>query len=582
MLERRPVRSQRLRELGASFSPSTGVRALALCFAILVLLTGVACKDSSGRNQAPSVATFNDEVPLTSAEAIAIVDAAARSIDAADLTVAVVDRQGRALIVWQRDPATTADQLNLALAVARSAAFLSSSQGPLTSRTLEYISTNHFPPTFGAVEDPEIVEQDPTITTLSPRRDTTGVSFTPQGPLWQIFSTNRGARIAGPGLTTAETGEETLFNAGMELSPPSNVDGSLPGPGLSYLPGSFPLYKDDAMGEGRRVVGGVGVYITDPVTGEPDFEAMEFAALSAIGGFEFPAEVPPEGLIFLVGILLPAFDQTIRPEGYAASATGEAAGTRATITDPDTAATATERDGIAAPEGYLIGPRADPLGNFTLAEVEQIVDNSIATADGTRAAIRLPVGTATKMVIAVTNLDGLILALFRMPDAPIFSIDVSVAKARNVVYFSGTAVDPLDQIPGIPLGTAMTNRTLGFVTQPDFPPGIDGDAEGPLFQDLAVFNQDPANFNRLARAAFRPGLQNGVVLFPGSAPLYSGSTLIGGLGVSGDGVEEDDFVTNGGMDGFAAPPGIRADRFEFQDVRLPYLKFPQLPGPGNQ
>ena len=45
-----------------------------------------------------------------------------------------------------------------------------------------------------------------------------------------------------------------------------------------------------------------------------------------------------------------------------------------------------------------------------------------------------------------------------MPDSPIFSIDVALTKARNVVYFSSPDRDARD-LPGVPLGTAVTNRT---------------------------------------------------------------------------------------------------------------------------
>ena len=40
------------------------------------------------------------------------------------------------------------------------------------------------------------------------------------------------------------------------------------------------------------------------------------------------------------------------------------------------------------------------------------------------------------MVFAVTDLDGNVVGLYRMPDATIFSIDVAVAKARNVAYYA--------------------------------------------------------------------------------------------------------------------------------------------------
>ena len=76
---------------------------------------------------------------------------------------------------------------------------------------------------------------------------------------------------------------------------------------------------------------------------------------------------------------------------------------------------------------------------------------------------------------------------------------------------------------------------------------------------------------------------SGLNFFPGSAPLYKDDgtgnrILVGGLGVSGDGVEQDDFVTAGAAVGFEPPPNLRADNFSFGGVRLPYQKFPQLPG----
>ena len=37
-------------------------------------------------------------------------------------------------------------------------------------------------------------------------------------------------------------------------------------------------------------------------------------------------------------------------------------------------------------------------------------------------------------------------------------------------------------------------------------------------------------------------LPNGIQIFPGSVPLYRGSTLIGGIGISGDGIDQDDLV----------------------------------------
>jgi uncharacterized protein GlcG (DUF336 family) len=203
--------------------------------------------------------------------------------------------------------------------------------------------------------------------------------------------------------------------------------------------------------------------------------------------------------------------------------------------------------------------------------VANIINQAVATAEITRAVIRLPPSSRTKMTIAVTDLDGTVLGLHRMPDATVFSIDVAVAKARNVIYFGNPLGSP--DLPGVPAGTAVTNRTIGFGAQPFFPPGIDGSGSGPFFNlytfDIAhpcTQGSQPLNLN-----------QNGVVFFPGSVPLYKNGVLVGGLGVSGDGVDQDDFVTNIGAKGFEAPDNVRADQVLIDGVRLPYLKFPRNP-----
>jgi uncharacterized protein GlcG (DUF336 family) len=200
------------------------------------------------------------------------------------------------------------------------------------------------------------------------------------------------------------------------------------------------------------------------------------------------------------------------------------------------------------------------------------VQNAVATANRTRAQIRLPLGSRAKMVISVADLDGSVLALYRMADSTVFSVDVAVTKARNVVYFSGPNRDPRD-LTGVPAGTAVTNRTIGFGAQIYFPSGIWNTPPGPFYQmyldDLAnpcTQGHQPPNAN-----------QSGIVFFPGSAPLYRNGQLVGGLGVSGDGVEQDDYVTAGGARGFEAPASIRADQVVIRGVRLPYWLFPRNP-----
>jgi hypothetical protein len=128
-------------------------------------------------------------------------------------------------------------------------------------------------------------------------------------------------------------------------------------------------------------------------------------------------------------------------------------------------------------------------------------------------------------------------------------------------------------LPGIPPGTAVTNRTISFGAQPFYPPGIDGSGAGPF---LNLYANDIANPCTNGSQPANPN-QNGIVFFPGSVPLYRNGVLVGALGISGDGVEQDDYVADGGAAGFHAPMNIRADQLIVNNVRLPYLKFPRNP-----
>jgi hypothetical protein len=143
------------------------------------------------------------------------------------------------------------------------------------------------------------------------------------------------------------------------------------------------------------------------------------------------------------------------------------------------------------------------------------------------------------MVIAVAGLDGTILGLFRMPDATIFSIDVAVAKSRNAIYFSSAGRDPRD-LPSVPQGTAVTARP-GASAVRLYPPGINNTRRDPFFgnfvQDVATPCSQGLDPNNLAN-------QSGIVFFPEAWPSI-GRTDRRGLGVSGDGVEQDDLVTAG-------------------------------------
>ena len=324
-------------------------------------------------------------------------------------------------------------------------------------------------------------------------------------------------------------------------------------------PGGLPIFYKDV------VVGGVGV-----VTSSSNLNLAEYAAFTAS---TIPRTAPTDafgptpaapGVVFIGGIALPFVNQTGRPSGVSG---GPAPGTGSYVV------TAIDSQG-QPPEGDLITPAAGPLGGLSASDVQQILDNAEATANTTRAAIRLPLGSKTRMVIAVADLDGTIIGLRRMPDSTVFSIDVAASKARNMVYFN-SAVRTSADLNQVPMGTAVTSRTISFGSQPLYPPGIDGSGLGPFFN---LYTMDIAN---PCTEGFQTGAANanksGIVFFPGAAGLFRNGALAGGLGISGDGVDQDDYVTSGGTKGFEAPGNIRADQILVEGVRLPYFKFPRNP-----
>ncbi len=88
----------------------------------------------------------------------------------------------------------------------------------------------------------------------------------------------------------------------------------------------------------------------------------------------------------------------------------------------------------------------------------------------------------------------------------------------------------------------------------------------------------------LAQGNLRLG--NGIQIFPGSVPIYRGDQLVGGIGVSGDGVDQDDMISflglhNAGLrlnSGIGnAPVAKRADQLVVRGARLRYVQCPQSP-----
>lgn len=292
------------------------------------------------------------------------------------------------------------------------------------------------------------------------------------------------------------------------------------------------------------------------------------------------------------------------------------------------------------------GTDAGLLGADALAaeEVRQLLVSAITVANRARAQIRRPVGTPARVTVSVVDSQGAILGMLRTRDAPVFGADVSLQKARTAVLFSSAdaadflrgieapaqylnpdlspkaTVDIADYVDAAQLfigpqaltdGTAFSDRAGGNLSRPFYPDGIVGNPHGPFSKDYngqwSVFSTglqlDLAYNNIIAHIAFVAGLAgsdvgdncvqsavprvaNGIQIFPGSVPVYRGGTLIGGIGVSGDGIDQDDMISFLGVHeaGEAlggtinnAPAEIRADQLRPGGVRLRYIQCPQTP-----
>lgn len=598
-----------------------------------------------------------------------------------DAVIAVVDRNGTILgvRVQTQVPALLAGNteklvfsVDGAVSVARTAAFFSSDEAPLPSRTVRFISQSTL--TQSEVEsDPNLGLGDPNLGPGFVGPIGLGGHFppevneTPPVDLFAIEHTNRDSLLM-PGLdgvkgTPDDVPLNSRFNAqfipGKEIKTPESfglVSGLLPtaqSRGIGTLPGGIPLFRKPDPSSPPKLIGGIGVFFPGP-DGYASYEQgfvphvgqteeqrtnasrvleAEYIAFAAAGG-SFGAEldgvpgakigpiagIPPIGTdlpfgrIDLVGITLQSVGPTAGKVGISelvefgsTLGVGIPDGIEEPVKIVNTAAGPVPLNylsGQPVPEEWLVAPKSSALGNISAADVTRIIQQGIDEANKVRAAIRLPLGQRTRMVFAVADQTGEVLGLYRMKDATFFSIDVAVAKSRNTEYYADPAkLTPVDQVPTITPGVAFTNRTFRFLAEPRYPSGIEGqvppfsvlneagidretgeDIDGHVnvfnFQSVVGFDGSHVGRN------FRNGTdslknQNGIVFFPGSIPLYvnSGATLIGGFGVSGDGVDQDDVVTFYGASGYF-PNGttvLRADQTSFIGTNLPFIKFLRNP-----
>ena len=330
-------------------------------------------------------------------------------------------------------------------------------------------------------------------------------------------------------------------------------------------------------------------------------------------------------------------DGTIRAgTAYGAETSGIRASTAAEFTNRDafvlTDGAGTNRFPI---RGGTDG--ADVATPISQNEATVILEEAFTVMSRARAQIRRPVDSRAQVTISLVDTRGRILGIVRSPDAPIFGTDVSLQKARTANFFSGAFAagellaaqrevpeyvqrvrDFLGDQNALTGSHAFADRSGGNLSRPYFPDGEVGTPNGPLSRPIEQFNPfstglqsaliiqnleehlgfvlglSAADTNRgcsklpdIAGQGTR--LDNGIQIFPGSVPVYRGNELIGGLGVSGDGIDQDDMISFLGLHNAGvraggvgnAPNDIRADRIVVtiggRQTRLRYVNCPFAP-----
>jgi uncharacterized protein GlcG (DUF336 family) len=381
--------------------------------------------------------------------------------------------------------------------------------------------------------------------------------------------------------------------------------------GLSGDPGGLPIYKDGIA------IGGVGIegdgsYTVDRDPRDFDHPFEEVISAAAVRGFEAPLLIRGDNIL-VDGIRLP-YSNVSTPPTAATISFGSLPGVVLAgfpISGAQMSAFVPAVVGGISGEvdtrffPFVAGIAPAGPNSLTATDVQTIIAHAAQQANITRAAIRQPLGSNARVTIAVVDAGGKVLGVFRQLDAPVFGFDVSVQKARTAAFYSNASAGTL--LRGAGFGTyvdraaadglmldgsvALTDRAGGFLHRPFFPDGINNTDAGPFstsIGDWSPFNVglqlDLIKTNLLAAiggagvpCSTIPNLPNGIQIFPGSVPLYKNGVLVGAIGISGDGVDQDDLISAGGGNGFSPAPNIRSDQVFVRGVRLPFLKFPRSP-----
>ena len=585
---------------------------------------------------------------LSTAEVGTIIAQAAAEARARNLaaTIAVTDRVGNVLAVFAMPGAGTAARIPsapdgsnndaqgltipsaaAAIAKAITGAYLSSGGNAFSSRTASFIVQEHFPPaptTVGLESGPLFGVQFSQLPCsdlaaragdglIGPKRSPLGLAADAGGfPLYQ-----NGVVVGGVGVIAD----------GVYGFDPNVLDRDADGDEAIALAGTVGFEAPVAIRADRITADGTSLRYTD----------VEYPQISAVAGASFAgtagALVPVTG--YYPGAVL------LAGSAYGSEASGVRAATAAEFANRDAFVLS---NGAGANRYPLRGgtDASDVAAPITAAEARVILEEAFAVMSSARAQIRQPLDSRAQVTISLVDTRGAVLGLVRSPDAPIFGIDVSLQKARTANFFSGGfAANELlatgGEVPQFVARTrtflgdpqaltgrfAFSDRAGGNLSRPYFPDGEVGQPNGPLSRPITQFNpfstglQSALIVGNLAQhlgfvtgasgsdtprscttlpqvTAGATRLDNGIQIFPGSVPVYRGGALVGAIGVSGDGIDQDDMISFLGLNNGAvragaglsnAPAPMRADRIVVQvgnrQVRLRYVNCPFAPFIGS-
>ena len=527
------------------------------------------------------------EVDQVIAQAVSVASTLGQSA-----TVAVVDRVGNVLGVFQMSggdynvtitsnkgvtgglESVSLDSKFAAISKAITGAYLSSSGNAFSTRTAGFIIQDHYIPQvsnssagplygvqFSQLGCGDLVQKG-TSTMLGPRRSPLGLAADPGGfPLYK-----NGMVVGGIGVVIRSNPTYTL-----DLNP-TDIDNDLKEIIAQSATSGFT--PQTCIRANQITANGVTLRYSDSDDNlkTPSLTTLVSATASYGNAFGALASVT----------------------NYYVAGTAPVAGTAYGNAASGFAADSTHFSGQS---GYVMvtaasANRYPPTASSGLsaAEVTTLLQNGLTLANVTRAQIRKPLDSAAQVTISVVDQAGVILGIARTTDAPMFGTDVSLQKARTASFFShlstrtnnargnlstlnllgdyiSSSTDSRHADVFFPsLGNTSFNsniafsaRAIGNIHRPYFPDGIESKSRGPLSK--AVSSWSPFNIglqldlvqSKIVAAlssstltsctASSVGIDNGIQVFPGGVPIYKSGVLVGGIGVSGDGVDQDDMIS---------------------------------------